>query len=46
MNRLEKQINLIIKEHSVAKQNDELLRLELEKLVILAQIQGLEAFKS
>lgn len=45
MNKTEEQINLIIKEHSVSKVTEAILKLELEKLVLIAKLEQLDEIK-
>ena len=46
MNKTEEQINLIIKEHAVSELTRAILKLELEKLVLLAKLEQLDEIKS
>ena len=46
MNKTTEQINTIISEHSVSELTTAILKLELEKLVLLAKLEQLDEVKS
>lgn len=46
MNKTTEQINTIIREHSVSELTRAILKLELEKLVLLAKLEQLDEIKS